>query len=51
MKGCMIFNIFLSFKLVRKQNTVLNNFESHFPDETKHSVLELEGVFAREYVI
>ena len=48
MKGCMIFNIFLSFKLVRKQNTVLNNFESHSPDETKHSVLELEGVILLE---
>ena len=48
MKGCMILNIFLSFKPVREQNAVLSNFESHFPDETKHSVLELEGVILPE---
>ena len=34
--------------LVRKQNAVLNNFESYFPDETKHWLLELEGVIFLE---
>lgn len=47
-KNVWIFNIFLSFMLVRKQNAVLNNFESYFPDETKHWLLELEGVIFLE---